>query len=112
MSNPDAKGLTIAELRVVSEGATAGNLALSNVNPSSDSASSSVTARLYVDGDATIRGTCEFSNEFGSSKQTLDLNLKNGWNIISADTSFNEANNSYEVKAYNGAASGVKWFYY
>lgn len=109
VSNPNAKGFAVPRLKVISEGGIVGSLELASAD-SSVATSYKSTVRFYVDQDTTIRGTCEFSNEFGSSKQSANLNLKRGWNVISSDTS--ETDNSYEVNLYNGVASGVRWVYY
>ena len=106
-SNPEAKALLVTELAVTSAGKITGYLTLADKKPGSDLTSTTLTMRIYVDQSTKMQGTCEV----GTSKQTANLDLKRGWNIVTGEVSFDEASGSSESKLYSGAAANVEWFY-
>ena len=105
-SNPDANVLAVTELAVMSEGEVAGYLTLAAEEPGS-AASNTVAARIYVDQSATVQGACDV----GNVKQTVNLDLERGWNVVSSETVFDETAATLELKIYGGAAADLTWFY-
>ncbi len=112
VSNPDVKGASVSEFSVMAAGETAGYLVLMSENSDTEVDSEAQIVWLYVDQSTTVRGTCEYADSFGVERDTYNLNLKKGWNIVSLESNYDEANDTTESRLYNGKASGVKWFYY
>ena len=113
ISNPDAKIAGVLELLVMSGDDSVGLLKLS-VRSGSDFRTE--TQWLYADQAVTVQGTCEYSSNTASTdKDTYNLDLKRGWNIISVDqsSSYDTATNiqAFEFDFYNGQAAGVEWSY-
>ena len=104
VSNSEAKVLSIINL-VTAEG---GSLTLGREDPDSDTTVE--VAWIYVDQPLSLRGTCETSDSFGVDRDTYDLNLKRGWNVITVRYSQDEANN-FEFDFRNGRAADVAWSY-
>lgn len=112
ISNFSTNFLIVTELNVIWEGGTAGSLILTDVAPNSNLTSSRATVWFYVDQDVSAQGTCEMPSGSGFSRQTADLELKRGWNVVSSDVGVDEASGAFEVSIYSGSAAGTKWFYY